>query len=150
MDLRLRAKIRLGIDTECAKPAFLLCPQQKHLGESANEIQQAGHPVDNGAASPSGRACQRYFRQRLGRGYQPQTRCVGSEGKQRRRRPIDSLPSEAASPSAQINAAAGNANLSYTFCCWSGIDNVHLLHPFLRGLAALAENPRKNGLNALH
>ena len=27
------------------------------------------------------------------------------------------VPGEAASPSAQINAAAGNANLSYTFCC---------------------------------
>jgi len=150
-NLRLQAKIRLGIDTECSKPGFLLCPHQKHLGESVNEIQQAEHPVDNGAASPSGRACQWYFRQRLGRGYQPWTRCVGSEGEQSRTRPTDSCPRRGRFPKrAQINAAAGNANLSYTFCCWSGIDNVHLLHPFLRGLAALEENPRKNGLSALH
>lgn len=85
--------------------------------ENLNEIQRAERPGHKGAAPGPAELVSDISGSGSGRVSAADTLC-GGEGEQSRARPVDSCPQRGRFPKrAQINAAAGNAILSYTFCC---------------------------------
>lgn len=133
MNLRLGAKIGLGIDIKCSKWVFWTRSIWMNLWKryTRQKVQwtmklllDQAEPVND----ISGSSTRKGIRHRhivLG------MKATGL---------IDSRPPKGSFPKhAEINATAGNANLSYTFYCWSGNDRVHLLHLSVWGLTAPAE-----------